>query len=174
MAPIYIPPQPVPVIRQKIRNISDIQEQLRAYDRQQQDLVGANATAFNATNLGRTNVLYPAKLPAEEEKIEIKPPEPEIESLPSPPSQPATPEQQPAILAGAEEIEQQTGREDIVQQEQRRLRPLSRGRKIGQLKPKTQLIYEIREAGHSGSWEGVPADKLREMAMPEFGIDPMR
>ena len=60
MAPIYIPPQPVPIIRQKIRNQADIQEQLRAYDREQQELKGANAAAFERTNI-RKGILYPMK-----------------------------------------------------------------------------------------------------------------
>jgi len=65
MAPIYIPQQPVPIIRQRIRNAADIQEQLRAYDRVQQDLVGANAAAFERTHIHK-GVLYPMKLSREE------------------------------------------------------------------------------------------------------------
>jgi hypothetical protein len=65
MSPIYIPPTPIPIIRQKIRNQADIQEQLRAYNRAQQDLEGANAAAFEATNI-RKGVLYPMKLSREE------------------------------------------------------------------------------------------------------------
>lgn len=137
MSPIYIPPQPVPIIRQKIRNQADIQEQLRAYDQQQQALVGANAAAFDANNIGRKNVLYPTTPQAEEEKIEIKPPEPEIESPPSPPAQPATPEQQPELLAAAEEPEQ------------RGLRPPARGRPRGVEKTVDELKAAIRVTGNA-------------------------
>lgn len=75
MSPIYIPPTPVPIIRQRIRNQADIQEQLRAYDQQQQDLVGANAASFEATNLDK-RVLYPMKLKREDDPAFFDAPEP--------------------------------------------------------------------------------------------------
>ena len=81
MAPIYIPPTPVPIIRQKIRNIADVQEQLRAYDRAQQDLVGANAAAFEANNIGRKNVLYPEPVEPTEPAIGAKRPRMAAEEL---------------------------------------------------------------------------------------------
>jgi len=59
MAPIYIPPQPVPVIRQRIRNQADIQDQLRAYDKQQQAIINANDVRFDENNLGRKIAMYP-------------------------------------------------------------------------------------------------------------------
>jgi hypothetical protein len=71
MSPIFVPPQPVPIIRQQIRNQADIQEQLRAYNRQQQDLVGANAAAFDATNIDK-RVLFPMKLTREGSEAESK------------------------------------------------------------------------------------------------------
>jgi len=75
MSPIYIPAQPVPIIRQRIRNQADIQEQLRAYDKAQQDLEGANAAAFEATNI-RKGVLYPMKLKREDDPAFFDAPEP--------------------------------------------------------------------------------------------------
>ncbi len=76
MAPIFVPLQPVPIIRQRIRNQADIQEQLRAYDRQQQDLVGANAAAFEATNIHK-EVLYPEPVIATKLGGEVDPREAE-------------------------------------------------------------------------------------------------
>lgn len=71
MSPIFVPPQPVPIIRQQIRNQADIQEQLRAYNRKQQDLVGANAAAFDATNIDK-RILFPMKLTREGSEAESK------------------------------------------------------------------------------------------------------
>ncbi len=88
MAPIYIPPQPVPVIRQKIRNISDIQEQLRAYDQQQQAVINANDVRFNANNINRERVLYPepALVGTRQRKAAEEPDEPQptiaVEAMP--------------------------------------------------------------------------------------------
>jgi len=65
MTPIFIPPQPVQIVRQRIQNQAAIQEQLRAYDKQQQDLVGANAAAFDANNIGRKTALYAEPVYAE-------------------------------------------------------------------------------------------------------------
>lgn len=59
MTPIYIPPQPVQIVRQRIQNQAAIQEQLRAYDLQQQAVINANDVRFNANNIGRKTVLYP-------------------------------------------------------------------------------------------------------------------
>jgi len=58
MTPIYIPPQPVPIIRQRIRNQADIQDQIRAYNEQQQELFNANQVRFNENNINRTKVLF--------------------------------------------------------------------------------------------------------------------
>jgi len=75
MSPIYIPAQPVPIIRQRIRNQADIQEELRAYDRAQQDSVGPNAAAFEQTNI-RKGVLYPMKLKRDDDPAFFDAPEP--------------------------------------------------------------------------------------------------
>jgi len=58
MTPIYISP-PVQIVRQRIQNQAAIQEQLRAYDLQQQAVINANDVRFNANNIGRKTVLYP-------------------------------------------------------------------------------------------------------------------
>lgn len=75
MSPIYIPPTPIPVIRQRIRNQADIQEQLRAYNKAQQDLEGANAAAFEQTHI-RKGVLYPMKLNRDDDPAFFDAPEP--------------------------------------------------------------------------------------------------
>ena len=81
MAPIYVPPQPVPIIRQRIRNQADIQEQLRAYNPELQQTVGANAAAFEANNIGRKNVLYPEPVEPTEPAIGAKRPRMAAEEL---------------------------------------------------------------------------------------------
>lgn len=59
MTPIFVPPQPVQIVRQRIQNQAAIQEQLRAYDREQQAAMNANDVRFNANNIGRKTTLYP-------------------------------------------------------------------------------------------------------------------
>jgi len=157
MSPIYIPPTPVPIIRQRIRNQADIQEQLRAYDRQQQDLVGANATAFNATNLGRTNVLYPvvAEPIAEEQEREA---DPRItEQIMRPKDEPLN-----------EPEEEKTAEE--------KPKPPRSGRPKSNMKSRKELIQEIKGAGSIP--RGVAVDKksleeLQELAI-YLGINIMR
>jgi len=65
MSPIYVPPTPVPIIRQRIRNQADIQEELRAYNPELQQTVGANAAAFEANNIGRKTTLFAEPVYAE-------------------------------------------------------------------------------------------------------------
>ncbi len=59
MTPIYIPPQPVQIVRQRIQNQAAIQEQLRAYDEEQQAILNANDVRFNANNIGRKTTMFP-------------------------------------------------------------------------------------------------------------------
>ena len=146
MSPIYIPPTPVPIIRQRIRNQADIQERLRAYDRQQQDLVGANAAAFNATNLGRTNVLYPvvAEPVAEEQEREADP-----------------------------RITEQLIKEKAAEEQPK---TPGKGRPRSDMKGRRELIQEIKGAGsipRGMAVDKMRIEELREMAI-RFGIDPLR
>jgi len=74
MTPIYIPPQPVPIIRQRIRNQADIQDQLRAYDTQQQSLINANDVRFDENNIGRKTTMFPEPSLMQEEAKEPEKP----------------------------------------------------------------------------------------------------
>jgi len=152
MSPIYIPPTPVPIIRQRIRNQADIQERLRAYDRQQQDLVGANAAAFNATNLGRTNVLYPV----------VAEPVAEAEGTTEEQEREADPR-----------ITEQLIKEKAAEEQPK---TPGKGRPRSDMKGRRELIQEIKGAGSIP--RGMAVDKmrieeLREMAV-RLGIDPLR
>lgn len=153
MSPIYIPPQPVPIIRQKIRNQADIQEQLRAYDQQQQDLVGANAAAFNATNIDKqvlypkpavTEPISPARMGEVEQKTETEPPD-------APPRQ------------AAEEEE-----------ERRQLRPPARGRPRGGEKTVDELKAAIRATGRPPIGLATMRKLKLQVAAKQLGIDLMR
>jgi hypothetical protein len=182
MAPIYIPQQPVPIIRQKIRNAADIQEQLRAYDRAQQDLVGANAAAFEKTHIHK-GVLYPMKLSREEsEPAFFDAPEPLAAEEPLGAKRPRV-----AQEVGRETAQRMFGAEAVMPDpapvaQARFASPVPAkvmgavGRPKGakqKTKTKPVLIKELRAAG-TGSlpigFEAFSPQKLQELAK-ERGID---
>lgn len=183
MSPIYIPPTPIPIIRQKIRNQADIQEQLRAYDRAQQDLVGANAAAFDKTNLDK-RVLYPLKLSREEtfDMPELEEPPQQVIELGDvstlagigeeesklaestatlPPSAPRI-----APVSAATEI---FGAEEPPE---RPLRPVARGRPRADVKTIDELKAEIRATGYVG-YSNKNKKELQAIAK-QLGINLMR
>jgi hypothetical protein len=146
MSPIYIPPQLVPIIRQKVRNIADIQEQLRAYDKAQQDLVGANTARFDANNINRKEVLYP----------------------------PPTPQQDIALgditsLAGIGEEESKQAESTMTQPQQE----IALGDRDPREKSKAELMIELRRFGERGSFEKKTKEQLQNLAR-ELGINIMR
>ncbi len=157
MAPIYIPPQPVPIIRQKIRNISDIQEQLRAYDQQQQGIINANDVRFNANNINREQVLYPepALVGTRQRKAAEEPDEPQptipVEAMPelSPVAESREVFESPARVIGA------VGRRS-------------------DMKNVTELRKEIRGSGSVPTgFSRMSADEIRAIAT-ERGISLMK
>lgn len=187
MSPIYIPPTPIPIIRQKIRNQADIQEQFRAYDKQQQDLEGANAAAFNATNLDK-RVLYPMKLKRDDDPAFFDAPEP-VDPM-------AAEEKTEPVGAKRPRVAQEVGRETAQRMfgaeavagdpapvaEARFAEPVPAkvmgavGRPKGakqKTKTKPVLIKELK-AGGTGSlpigFEAFSPQKLQELAK-ERGID---
>jgi len=184
MAPIFVPPQPVPIIRQRIRNAADIQEQLRAYDRVQQDLVGANAAAFNANNIDK-RVLYPMKLKRDDDPAFFDAPEPVDPMAAEEPVGAKRP--RVAQEVGRETAQRMFGAEAVMPDpapiaEARFASPVPArvmgavGRPKGakqKTKTKPVLIKELRAAG-TGSlpigFEAFSPAKLQELAK-ERGID---
>lgn len=167
MTPIFVPPQPAQIVRQRIQNQALIQEQLRAYDRQQQALVGANISAFNANNIGRKTALYADPVIAEPIMNITTAEEQEREADPRTTEQLMRPKDEPLNIPEEEE----KGAEE--QPQPKRLRT---GRPKGELKDRRELIQEIKGAGsipRGTAVDKLKIDKLREMAI-DLGIDPMR
>lgn len=182
MSPIYIPPTPIPIIRQRIRNQADIQEQLRAYNKAQQDLEGANAAAFEATHI-RKGVLYPMKLKREDDPAFFDAPEPMAAE------EPAIGAKRPRVAeeVGRETAQRMFGAEAVMPDpapvaQARFASPVPAkvmgavGRPKGakqKTKTKPVLIKELKAAG-TGSlpigFEAFSPQKLQELAR-ERGID---
>jgi len=164
MAPIYLPPVPVPIIRQRIRNQADIQDQLRAYDEQQQALTNANDVRFDSNNIGRTKVMFPEPSlfrPLFDDEPETKEAERTTEShrasVPVPPVQEPEPTQPP-----------------------RRRRPRSRAStpRVGvsskKLKTLATLRQEILATGFSGKGISKAKRPVLEGLAKNLDIDIMR
>ena len=165
MAPIFIPPQPVPVIRQRIRNLADIQDQLRAYDKQQQAIINANDVRFDANNIGRTKVMYPQPSvfrPLFDDEPETKA-EPETKEDPLPPVPESPPVQEPEPT-----------------QPPRRRRPRSRAStpRVGVSSRKAKTLVTLRQeilaTGFSGKGISKAKRPVLEGLAKNLGIDIMR
>jgi len=163
MTPIFIPPQPVQIVRQRIQNQAAIQEQLRAYDKQQQDLVGANAAAFDANNIGRKTALYAepvyaqpltaeekAGLAAKQRRQEAQEQEEEEEERKAGEAQKAADEAEEREFQRKKELSRKPvdpAKMGLPQPPRKRGRPAAGAKTKGDKKLKEDLKADIRAAG---------------------------